>query len=63
VERTWGIHQTLLAARFAELRDALIPFVRASLHVCPGQFLEARQAAQCAFNLNPEFSEAAALRQ
>ena len=57
--------QTLVgfAAETADPRDAQIPYARATIHAQLGQFTEARQAANRALELNPRFTEAAALLQ
>ena len=58
-----GAIQALLAAETADPRDAQIPYARATIHAQLGQFTEARQAANRALELNPRFTEAAALLQ
>ena len=58
-----GAIQALLAAEAADPRDPRIPYARATIHAKLGQITEARQAAQRALELNPQFTEAAALLQ
>ncbi len=58
-----GAIQALLAAESADPRDARIPYARATIHAQLGQMNEARNATQRAVELNPQFTEAAALLQ
>ncbi len=58
-----GAIQALLAAESADPRDARIPYARATIHAQLGQMKEARNATQRAVELNPQFTEAAALLQ
>ncbi len=55
-----GAIQALLTAESADPR---IPYARATIHARLGQLSEARQAARRALELNPQFTEAAALLQ
>lgn len=56
-----GAIQALIAAESAEPNDPRIPYARATIHAQLGQINEARQAARRALELNPNFTEAAAL--
>jgi tetratricopeptide (TPR) repeat protein len=56
-----GAIQALLAAESAAPRDPQIPYARATIHAQRREFNEARQAAQRALELDPQFSAAAAL--
>jgi Flp pilus assembly protein TadD len=58
-----GAIQALLAAEAADPRDPRIPYARATIYAQLGQWDAARQAAQRALNLNPQFTAAAALLQ
>ena len=56
-----GAIQALIAAENASPRDPLIPYALATIHAQLGQRAEARQAAQRAVEINPQFAEAVAL--
>jgi tetratricopeptide (TPR) repeat protein len=56
-----GAIQALLAAETADPHDPRIPYARATIHARLGQFDLARKAAGRAVELNPQFTEAAAL--
>jgi len=58
-----GALQALLAAESAQPNDPVIPYARATIHAQLGQINEAVQAARRALELNPRFTEAAALLQ
>lgn len=58
-----GAIRALLAAENAAPTDATIPYARATIHAQLGQRREAISAATRALELNPQFSEAAALLQ
>lgn len=58
-----GAIHALLAAESVEPRDPRIPYARATIHARLGQMSEARQAAQRALEINPQFTEATALLQ
>ena len=58
-----GAIHALLAAEIADPRDPRIPYARATILALLGQINRARQAARRALELDPQFTEAAALLQ
>lgn len=58
-----GAIQALLAAEIADPRDPRIPYARATILAQLGQLNGARQAARRALELDPQFTQAAALLQ